>query len=145
MIQMWKGRYGLVFIGGEIGVFKKPIPQAAEHYTPASPSEELKISMDIYQHSFLTDQTRYLFTRQDESTWWLNGFVPGSFYEYNNKKEIIMVGAITFPNQEMLRAFETSFAKAGFKKGLPDRDHPETYAASGNTIKFSWQYIDQDA
>jgi len=145
MVQMWKGRYGLVMLGGEIAVLKKPIPQAAEHYLPASPSEELTMSMNIYQHNFLTGKTVHLFTRQTETTWWYNGFVPGAFYEYNKKSEIIMVGSITFPDQEMLRAFEASFAGAGFVKGAPDSRHPETYSVSDNMLTFSWQTIDQDA
>ena len=145
LIQMWKGRYGLVMLGGEIGVLKKPAVPLSKYYTPVLPSEELTMSMKVYQHNFLRNETKYLFTRQTETTWWYNGFMPGSFYEYNNKKEIIMVGAITFPDQEMLRAFEASFAEIGFKKGTPDQKHPETYAVSGNTLTFSWQYIDQDA
>jgi len=145
MIQMWKGRYGLVMLGGEIAVLKKPIEQAAEHYLPATEAEELAISMDVYQHNFDANETKHLFSRSTNSAWWFNGFKPGGFYLYNRKSEIIMVGTITFPNQEMLQAFEESFKKIGFKRGTPDSAHPETYAVNDNSLTFSWQYIDQDA
>jgi len=145
MIQMWKGRYGLVMLGGEIAVLKKPTEQPAEHYWPALESEELAISMDVYQHNFHSNKTKQLFSRSTNSAWWFNGFVPGSFVEYNRKDEIIMVGSIIFPNQEMLKAFEKSFARMGFKSGAPDHEHSETYAIDGNTLTFSWQNIDQDA
>ena len=78
-------RYGLVMLGGEIGVFAKPTTQATEHYS-ALPSEE---------------ETQYLFTRGPQSDWWLTGFVPGSFYEYNKKSEIIVLANIQFP--ELIR------------------------------------------
>ena len=143
MILMWKGRYGFVLLGGEIGVFTKPFAQ--KQYVTAS--RGLQMEMDVYQHNFLTRKTAHLFTRGPASEWRYNGFVPGEFYEPNRKDEIIMVGSITFPDQEMLDAFEAPFAAAGFVKGrrTPDPSHPETYSVSGNTLIFSWQYIDQDA
>jgi len=130
MIQMWKGRYGLVMLGGEICV---------------SPEEELVFQLDVYQHNFLTGKTTYLFTRGPESAAWYNGFVPGKFFEENRKDEIIVVGSITFPDEEMLRAFETPFAMAGFERGRPSETNPEKYSVKDNTLTFSWQTIDQDA
>jgi len=145
MICLWKGRYGLVMLGGEIGIYNKPAGQAEERYYAASDEEELVMAMEIYQHRFGTGQTKYLFTRGPQSDWWLTGFVPGSFYEYNKKSEIIMVANIQFPDEEMLQAFEAALAAAGFAQGSAGRDNPETYAVSGNGLKLCWQYIDQGA
>ena len=145
MIQLWKGRYGLLILGGEIAVLKKPVKQQAEHYLPAEPTEELAMSMDVYQHSFLDGSTKKLLSRSTKSDWWFNGFLPASFHEHNKKEEIILVGSITFPEKEMQQAFEASLAKAGFKRGIPDSKHPETYSSKDNTITFSWQNIDQDS
>ena len=144
LVQMWKGRYGLVMLGGEIGVYNRPAETAGQ-YISALGEEELVMAMDLYQHNFVKPEMKYLFTRGPLSEWWLTGFVPGSFYEQNKKSEIIMVANIQFPNEEMLRAFETSFAAAGFTQGLPEHGNPETYAVSGNNLKFCWQYIDQGA
>jgi len=130
LIQMLKGRYGLVMLGSEICI---------------SPQEELVFKMDVYQHNFLTGKTTYLFTRGPESAVWFNGFVPGKFFEDGRKDEIIVVGSITFPDAEMLHAFEAPFAAAGFKKGSPSKTNPEKYSINGTTLTFSWQYIDQDA
>lgn len=129
-IEMFKGRAGPVMLGCEICVF---------------PEEALVFQMDVYQRNFSAGKTTYLFTRGPESAAWYNGFVPGSFYEYDHKAEIIVVGSITFPDEEMLRAFEAPFAKAGFNKGSPSKSNPETYSINGTTLTFSWQYIDQDA
>jgi hypothetical protein len=145
MLQIWKGRYGLVMLGGEIGIYTKPSTQTSEHYYSAVAEEELIMAMDCYQHNFATNTTTKLFTRGPESAWWLTGFVPGSFYQYNNKSEVIMVANLQFPSADMLEAFRGPFEAAGFQPGAPGRDNPETYTISGTSIKFSWQYIDQDA
>ena len=148
LIQMWKGRYGLVLIGGEIGVYTKPQSQTGEHYYSAVDPEMLVMAEDIYQKDFSKNQTKYLFTRGPESTWWLTGFVPGNYHDNKNnnvgKDEVIMVANIEFPAKAMLDIFIKELEKAGFKKGAPGRDNPEKYVTSGNAIKISWQYIDQD-
>ncbi|MDR2753053.1 MAG: DUF4474 domain-containing protein [Oscillospiraceae bacterium] len=148
MIQLWKGRYGLVILGGEIGVYTKPSTQAAEHYYSATKEEELVMAMDLYQQNFKTGEKKYLFTRGPESEWWLTGFVPGSFFDNNannkGKDEIIMVANLQFPDNEMLALFTERMEKAGFLRGNPGRDNPETFTTSGTSFKFSWQYIDQD-
>jgi len=144
MVQMWKGRYGLVMLGGEIGVYTKPASQSSEHYYSAVAEEELVMAMDVYQQNMKTKATpKHLFTRGPESAWWLTGFVPGSYFEYNNKTEVIMVANIQFPNEEMLGKFAGGISAAGFREGSPGRDNPETYRTSGSSIKISWQYIDQ--
>ncbi|MCL1952645.1 MAG: DUF4474 domain-containing protein [Oscillospiraceae bacterium] len=146
MIQMWKGRYGLVMLGGEIGIYTKPSTQTSEHYYAAVPEEELVMAMDVYQQNLKTGATpKKLLTRGPESAWWLTGFVPGSYFEYNKKSEIILVADIGFPNEDMLGLFTNGIRSAGFQEGSPGRDNPETYRISGTHIKIAWQYIDQDA
>ena len=144
MIQLWKGRYGLVMLGAEFGVYTKPSTQQSEHYNAAVAEEELVMAMDVYQHNFRTGKTTYLFTRGPESNWWLTGFVPGSYIEHNKKEEVIAVGNIQFPSEEMMQLFASGLKAAGFSEGAPGRDNPETYRIAGASIKFSWQYVDQD-
>jgi hypothetical protein len=148
MIQMWKGRYGLLILGGEIGVYTKASTQKAEHYYSALAEEELIMAMDIYQHNFSTGKTKYLFTRGPESAWWLTGFVYGNFNDNksNNKgkDEIIMVANVQCPDQEFLNLFANGLSGAGFSSGSPGRQNPETYTTSGTSLKFCWQFIDQD-
>jgi len=145
LIQMWKGRYGIgiVMLACEICIATKPLMQTAEEYTLATPEEELVLKMDVYQKNFQTRKIQHLFTRGPEKTGWFNGLIPGDFHQANRKDEIIVVGSITFPDEEMLRAFEEPFAEAGFKKGKPGRDRPEEYSIDGTTLTFSWQFIDQ--
>jgi len=144
MIQCWKGRYGLVLLGAEFGIYTKPRTQTTEHYYSAVAEEELVMAMDVYQHNFLTKQTKHLFTRGPESNWWLTGFVPGSFHEFNKKSEIIAVVNMQFPTEDMMRLFYNGMKAAGFKDGAPSPSNPETITTSGVSVKFCWQYIDQD-
>jgi len=145
MIQCWKGRYGLVMLGAEFGVYTKPSTQTAEHYYCAVAEEELVMAMDVYQQNFKTGTKKHLFTRGPESAWWLTGFVQGTFHEFNRKDEIIAVVNMTFPSEEMMRLFYNGMKAAGFRDGSPGRDSPETITTNGNSCKFWWQFIDQDA
>ena len=148
MIQGWKGRYGLVLLGGEIGVYVKPKAQAAEHYESAMPEEEVIMAIDVYQHSFKKDTTKYLFTRGPEPTWWVTGFVAGNFEDNVNnnhgKDEVIMVSNLEFNNKTLLDLYVKGLKNAGFVKGSPSKDNVEQYVTSGNSVKFSWQYYDED-
>ena len=147
MVQMWKGRYGLVMLGGEIGIYTKPSTQSAEFYYSAVAEEEIIMAMDVYQKNLEKGTTQYLFTRGPESAWWLTGFVPGSFLNEQSsdkRSEVIMVGNLQFPTQEMTDIFVAAFEKAGFKKGSPGQNFPEVYTVSGKSVKFSWQWLDHD-
>lgn len=46
MVQFWKGQYGYVFIGHEIGVYYKPIDRTAEHYDCVSDADSLYMEMN---------------------------------------------------------------------------------------------------
>ncbi|MDR0531827.1 MAG: DUF4474 domain-containing protein [Oscillospiraceae bacterium] len=147
MIQMWKGRYGLVMLGGEIGIYTKPSTQTAEHYNSAVAEEELIMAMDVYHQNLSTGKTEYLFTRGPESAWWLTGFVPGAFYDEQaaqKRSEIILVANLQFPNEDMMNQFVIALQKKGFAPGSPSRDRVESYTTSGNSVKLSWQYLDED-
>ena len=46
MIQFWKGQYGYIFIGHEIGVYYKPTNRTAEHYDCVSDEDSLYMEMN---------------------------------------------------------------------------------------------------
>jgi len=149
MIQLWKGRYGFVLLGAEIGIYTKPITRAAVHYDAALQEEEIIMTIGAYQHNFATGHTQYLFTRGPQTTWWITGFVPGSFHNGNannrGKDEIICTGTLTFPTVRMMQLAAGELESAGFRRGTPSRSSIETFRTRGTSIDFSWQYMDQDA
>jgi len=150
LIQMWAGRYGLAMLGAEIGVYTKPSTQAAQHFFSAVEQEYVIMTISVYQHDFQSGRTQHLFRRGPHPTWWITGFVPGAFHNpYANnrgKSEVITVGTLTFPSPQMMNLVADAWVRAGFREinGIPTHLNPETLTRRGNSIHFSWQYMDQD-
>ena len=72
MIQLWKGQYGLVLLGAEVGVYNRPKGSSASTYFECAEDEEmLPISLTLYQDN------KTLFARKKKLSWWMTGFVPG--------------------------------------------------------------------
>lgn len=80
MIQYWKGQYGMVMIGAEIGVYNRP-ENAVEgtHYECADDETKLLQSMTVYRRESSTSNNfKPIFTRSMSNTWWCTGFIPGT-------------------------------------------------------------------
>jgi len=148
LIQFWKGRYGLALLGAEIGIYTKPSTQAAQHFFSAVEEEYIIMQISTWQHDFRTGRSQYLFTRGPHATWWITGFVPGSFHQgdRNNrgKSEVITTGVLTFPSNQMMVLVRDQLLAAGFRTGNAIHSTPETLFTRGNSIHFSWQFMDQD-
>lgn len=99
MIQFWKGQYGLVFIGSEIGVYNKPIDRDAEHYDCANDEDSLMMSMTTYRKG------KEIFTREYDKYWWCTGFVPGKLDKFSDRSELSMNVRITLKDYKMLLSF----------------------------------------
>ncbi len=142
MVQMWKGQYGYVFIGSEIGVYTKSQNQPIEHYNCASDNNLLKMQMTLYRNNkrlFATDYATY---------WWTTGFVPGTIIDsagsYADRTELVMTARITLKDREMTNAFTKSLKANGFKdEGYVDASTPDTFAVKEDDVYFCWQYLGQ--
>ncbi len=106
MIQVWKGQYGLVFYGAEIGVYTKPAERNFEVYDCADDDHLLKMSMDFYEYEtgFLKKPTwEKKFSRPYGDYWWCTGFIPGNrMGEFENLR---LTARITMKDYDMLEAF----------------------------------------
>ncbi len=111
MIQFWKGQYGYVFIGHEIGVYYKPIDRTAEHYDCVSDDDSLYMSMNGLRDG------EVLYTRDYAKYWWCTGFVPGKLDKFSDRSELSIDARITMKDKEMLAAFVDSLASNGMIKG----------------------------
>lgn len=105
MIQLWKGQYGLVLEGGEVGVYNRPHSfNVTSYYNCAQDSDRLPISLSLY------DKGRLRFSRKAQDSWWMTGFVPGQlglgvgvgsvFTQF-----LTETTTITFKNETMRNAF----------------------------------------
>ena len=108
MIQFWKGQYGLVFIGGEIGVYNKPAGRTPEHYDCASDEDSLYMTMTLYRKG--VEQ----FTRNYAKYWWCTGFIPGTLDSFNDRSELTLQCRITMKDKDMLKGFCAALNKNGF-------------------------------
>ena len=125
LIQFWKGQYGLVFIGSEIGCYYKPTDRKVAHYDCVSDEDALYMSMSFYRNG----EERA--TREYAKYWWCTGFVPGSLESFRDRSELAMKARITMKDKEMRRKFCAQLEKNGFI-----RDN--TYSVSGLDVYISW-------
>lgn len=99
MVETWKGQYGFVFLGAEIGVYYKPKDRDVEHYDCVSDDDALYMEMTLYRNG------EELLSREYTKYWWCTGFVPGRLKKYSDRSELNLKMRITMPNKTMLKAF----------------------------------------
>lgn len=125
MIQFWKGQYGYVFVGHEIGVYYKPIDRTTEHYDCVSDEDSLYMSMNGLRKG------EVIYTRDYGRYWWCTGFVPGKLDKFSDRSELAIDCRITMKDKEMLGAFVESLDRNGMIKG-------EDYKVKGLDVYIVW-------
>lgn len=125
MIQFWKGQYGYVFIGHEIGVYYKPIDRTAEHYDCVSDEDSLYMEMNGMRNG------EVLYHRDYGRYWWCTGFVPGKLKKFSDRSELAIDARMTMKDKDMLNAFVTSLEQNGMIK---DKD----YTIKGLDVYIVW-------
>ncbi|NLX93043.1 MAG: DUF4474 domain-containing protein [Clostridiales bacterium] len=133
MIQMWKGQYGLVFIGSEIGVYTKDPNQSVDHYDCASDADSLKMEMSLYNGD------SWLFTRTYGTYWWITGFVPGSLARFKDPSSLTVLARITLKDSAMKDLFVKGLEENGFGSGYTGFSTTDTYRTEGNSVYFNWK------
>ena len=161
MIQLWKGQYGFVLLGGEVGVYNRPEGAASgSHFNCVSDDERLPISIKV------SNNGKVLFDRPQEASWWRTGFVPGQlgagiFVGGSETSKLTETTTITFKDEDMKNAFvkglkyvksifnnadlkDASQGKANpvqrpFSFRIGDGIEPGTYAVTGNSVTLTWK------
>ncbi len=152
MIQAWKGQYGFLFIGGEIGVYTRE-PGAAvltsSHYNCADDNHLINMEMTIYYDAHDGNGYKKLFTRAYYPHWWCTGFVDGHLadYKFNDRSCLIMGARLTMYDEDMVNAFTTALAGCGFRRvdsrAQVSTASSDTFTVVGNDVYLSWKNIDQ--
>ena len=152
MIQGWKGQYGFLFIGGEIGVYTRTPGEAvvtSSHYHCADDNHLINMEMTINYDAHDGNGYKKLFTRTYAPHWWVTGFVDGHLadYRFNDRSCLIMEARLTMYDQDMLNAFTTALTGCGFRRvdstSQVSISNPDTFTSVGNDVYFSWKTIDQ--
>lgn len=147
MIQMWKGQYGLVFYGSEIGVYNKPHSDEEDTlftFYKCPPEEDwLKMSMTLY-HQDLSGEYIREFTRPYDDYWWCTGFKDGHLRIEEPADELRMYSRITLKDKEMAELFTQGLRDCGFTRTMDpgDIDVDEFYMKD-NDVYVKWQNINE--
>lgn len=106
MIQLWKGQYGFVLEGGEVGVYNRPHDKTnlTTYYECANDNDRLPIALTLYDNGVKR------FSRKAQTSWWMTGFVLGTLgygvgvtSEYTQR--LTETTTITFKDEQMRNAF----------------------------------------
>lgn len=125
MIQFWKGQYGMVFVGHEIGVYTKPKSRPGEHYDAASNEDALYMELTGYRDN------KEIYHRDYGKYWWCTGFVPGTLDNLTDRSELSLKCRITMKDYDMLLSFCDSLKSNGMVLG-------NDYATDGLDVLITW-------
>ena len=147
MMQMWKGQYGMIFYGGEIGIYNRKHSEDGVHEWTmyACPKEEdwLAMEMTVYHENEKGVYERE-FTREYDKYWWCTGFKNGHVRQEEPCDELRLAARITFKSEEMAKIVYDGLLECGFGIGTKE-DHNAIDKAykKGKDIYFSWQNISE--
>lgn len=145
MLQMWKGQYGMIFYGGEIGIYNKEhTGQEVKEWTMFNcPAEEDWLNMEMtLWHEDLNGNWNREFTREYDKYWWCTGFKNGHLRQEEPADELRMTGRITFKDEEMAKIVADGLVECGFaKSSQKDSIGIDTIYLDGSDVHFCWQNI----
>ncbi len=147
MLQMWKGQYGMVFYGGEIGIYNRPhTDDGVNEWTFFNcPAEEdwLNMEMTLWHQEVNGTWTRE-FTREYGKYWWCTGFKNGHLRQEEPADELRLEGRITFLDEEMTALVADGLKECGFDTAdSKDGIGLDEFYVEGNDIRFVWQNISE--
>lgn len=147
MVQFWKGQYGFLFLGGEIGLYYKDPGKSTKHFNCAEENMEINMQMSVYRG----DDYKELFTRPYAPHWWTTAFVPGKLKKFTDRSELTMVAKLTFKSVEECEKFCKALEKITDVDGNRfqrvssiSKTKPEQYKVNGSTVDIVWRYLDED-
>lgn len=147
MLQMWKGQYGLVFYGGEVGIYtKEHSDKGIDEWTFFNcPAEEDWINMEMtLWHEDINGNWNREFTREYDKYWWCTGFKNGHLRQEEPADELRLTGRMTFKDAEMTKLVADGLAECGLAKaGSKSAMGVDSIYVDGNDIHFSWQNISE--
>ena len=152
MIQGWKGQYGFLYIGGEIGIYTRNPGETAPtstHYYVADDNHLINMEMTMHYDAHDGNGYEKLFTRTFYPHWWCNGFVDGHLanYKFNDRSCLIMEARLSMYDKEMAEAFAAALVGCGFTR-VESREQvstagTDTFTVVGNDVYYAWKTIDQ--
>ena len=154
MIQLWKGQYGWLLVGAEIGLYTAEEGENTgavtdiNHYNCADQEDWLYMSMDCYWAEGNNGHYKKAFSRPYAKYWWPTGFVKGQLTKYTwPRTELKMKARITFKDVEMANLFVEELRKTGFVRAAGNASSQlvdDSYYQSGADVWFLWSTVYHD-
>lgn len=147
MVQLWKGQYGYIFYGGEIGVYHRESDgKETGYFTFFKTAEEKywpKMEMTLY-HEKLNGEWEREFTRDYDYYWWCTGFKPGHLRMVEPADELRIVARITFVDKEMATLFADGLKACNFTQAQDQNSVGlDSYYQNGRDVYLQWQNISE--
>ncbi len=151
MIQLWKGQYGWLFIGSEIGVYTAEhgantgASSDINHYNCAEKENWLKMDMTLYWQETAGGPYKFQFKRTYNDYWWCTGFKEGLLHDFTSPRDELKVKSrITFKSAAMANLFLDGLRSRGFAKApAADKLSDDSYFQNGADVYFLWSnYVD---
>ncbi len=146
MIQFWKGQYGLIFYGCEVGVYNRrhssKEPGVFTLYNCAKEGDWLNMEQSLYHDTTGLGTYKREFSRNWGKYWWCTGFKRGHLRIEEPARELRSVGTIEMKDQEMLNLFTAGLEQCGFTRVEygAELGH-DCFSVDGLNVHFSWQDI----
>ena len=145
MIQFWKGQYGFVFYGSEIGIYTKRHTGLDDNtftiYKCADSGDWMNMEMTLYHDTTGFGTYERQFTRPYDSYWWCTGFKPGHLRVEEPATELRMEARITLKSDEMARLFCDAIAQCGFTEAADGNLGLDQFSRNGADVRVLWQNI----
>ncbi len=147
MLQMWKGQYGMIFYGGEIGIYTRPHDEDGINdwvmFDCAAKEDWLQMEMTLW-HQDSTGVWLREFSREYDYYWWCTGFKNGHLRQEEPADELRMTGRITFKSEEMAEIVASGLAECGFGQSSSREGMGlDTFYKNGRDVYFCWQNISE--
>lgn len=142
-IQLWKGQYisgKLGTVGGEVGLYTRPVAGNYDHYNCAAEEDWLNMEMTVFWNEFNDGVYLPQLTRNYSVHWWQTGYVDGQLKNKRDSSDLRIMSRITFKDAEQAAAFGGALAKNGFTNVSNfNPEVPDTYKVYGKDVILIWQ------
>lgn len=142
LIQLWKGQYGMILLGSDIGVFTADkTADSLEDYGFATSDDRLEIKLNC---SRKTDNGfKQLFALDTAKHCFANGYSKGQLTDYTIPlSELKTYAEITFKSEEMATIFANGLTHAGFfERAVNPILFEDCFYRDGSKVVIYWSDI----
>ncbi len=147
MLQLWKGQYGPMFYGSEIGIYNRPHSEEGVNdwtmYECPSSEDWINMEMTLYHQQINGEWTRE-FDREYSKYWWCTGFKKGHLRVQEPANELRLEGRITLKDEQMTKFVTDGLIECGFKQSdSVENMGLDEFTQSGNDVYICWQNISE--